>query len=388
MKREQTTIIHVNVTNFMASVMALNDPSLRNRAFAITHMAAARRIVIAPSNKAFAEGISVGMPIVTALHRLPSLQLVCPDSLACNQVSTALLTIAQRYTPTVQNDGKGHLYLDITGTSRLFGPPLDCAVRLRNEIQTRLGLHPAIAVAPNKLVAKIGTRTIRPEGIIQVRQGEEAAFLAVQDSSLLSGVGPSISRLLVAAGLHKIGQIAALDDGQVRALLGKRGLALRDAARGLDTSRVDGRELGTRTIDHRIDFDEPAYTLESIRSAIISAVEHVGLQMRKELLVCSALQVVVFWADGSSSEGRKTTTQPLVLDHELITVAWQATHQAMQRRIRIRACTVTLHKLSPASRELDLFTPPREELLQATIDAVRIRFGPASLTHAAAIFHV
>ena len=388
MKREQTTIIHVNVTNFMASVLALNDPSLRNRAFAITHMAAARRIVIAPSNKAFAEGISVGMPIVTALHRLPSLQLVCPDSLAYNQINKALLTIAQRYTPTVQNDGKGHLYLDITGTSRLFGPAIDCAVRLRNEIQAHVGLRPAIAVASNKLVAKIGTRTIRPEGIIQIQPGNESAFLAVQDSSLLSGVGPSISRLLAVAGLHTIGQIAALDDYQVIALLGKRGLSLRDAARGLDTSRVDGRELGMRTIHHRIDFTEPAYTLESIRSAIISAVEHAGLQMRKELLACSALQVTLFWADGSASDGRKTAKRPLVLDHELITAAWQATNQALQRRIRIRACTLTLRKLSPASRELDLFTPPREELLQTTVDAVRTRFGPASLTHAAAIFHV
>lgn len=388
MRNDLATIIHVNVSDFVASVMALKNPALHDRAFVVTHPAATRRVVITPSRRAFAEGIYAGMPIATALCKLPTLQLVSPDTLACNQVTVAMLNIASHYTPTVQSDGNGHLYLDVAGTTRLFGAPIDCAVRLRNEIQATLNLAPAVAVATNKLVAKVATRTIRPDGITQIRQGEEASFLAMQDITLLPGVGPRIGRLLTIAGFHTIGAFAALDDNQVIALLGKRGLLLRDAGRGWDPSLVDGRDFKIRTIQHRIDLSEPATTLTAIQSAIIVAVEHTGLQMRKERLACRVVQVTLFWADGGMSKGKKRSNHLLTLDREIFFVAWQATSQAMQRRIRIRACTLSLEQLYPADQELDLFALPREKCLQTAADALRIRFGAASVTRATTLFHV
>ncbi len=152
------------------------------------------------------------------------------------KADAAITTIAQAYSPSIQCDRGGHIYLDMQGTTRLFGPVVDSAVHIRGEIKEKLNLDASVAVASNKLVAKVGTRTTRPAGLIQVREGDEASFLAWQDVSLLSGVGVATARLLSVAGITTIGQIAALKDDQVLAFLGKRGLALRDAARGLDSS--------------------------------------------------------------------------------------------------------------------------------------------------------
>jgi DNA polymerase-4 len=322
---------------------------------------------------------------------LPSLQLVSPDAASKAKADAAITEIALRYSPSIQCDTGGHLYLDVEGTTRLFGPSVDCAVRIRNEMHERLHLEPAVAVAANKLVAKIGTRAIRPCGITQIRDGDEASFLSRQDISLLPGVGPSIRGLLLVAGIREIGQIAALDDSQVIAFLGKRGLALRDASRGLDFSPLDSKALGQRKIFRRVDFTEPVCELAAFRAAVIAASEDAGLEMRIQRLGCSTVHISLAWSDGFSTEAFQRTKGQWVIDRELMVSSWQVAVKAMNRRVRIVAFTLSLKDLAPALKEPDLFEmegPTKEERLQSAIDEARSRFGPAILTHAAAVFHV
>lgn len=387
---DEANIIHVNVTDFAASVAVAAEPSLARKPFIIAKEGTARPIVIAVSPAAREEGVYCGMPVATALRMVPSVLVIHPDLSACAKADAVLSDLASRFSPSVQSDPGGHLFLDVRGTSRLFGPPVDCALRIRNRIHDLLGMAPAVAVASNKLVAKVGTRAIRPSGITEVKGGDEAAFLAKQDVALLPGVGPSIGRLLRVAGFQDIGQVAALDDLQVVALMGKRGLALRDAARGLDCSPVDSRRMDKRRIGKRVDFAEPAFETDAIRAALISVAEDAGLEMRKELLACARIHITLYWADGAVSEGSYRTNRPLVLDAEIMEGAWRAMGQAMSRRVRIRAFFLSLQDVSPARREPDLFTPAgptREERLQQAVDSTRIRFGPVALTHAAAVFH-
>ncbi|MBI9094241.1 MAG: DNA polymerase [Sphaerochaeta sp.] len=388
---EQSSIIHINVTDFAAAVAIAKQPSLADTSFAIAKEGSVRRIIINPSRRAFAEGIRSGMPVAVALRLLPSLELVPFDARSYAKADAAITEIAQQYSPTIQCDGGGHLYLDAKGTTRLFGPPIDCAMRIRNAIHTRLCLEPAVAVAANKLVAKIGTRAIRPCGITQVGKGDEQMFLSRQDVSLLPGVGPSIGRLLSVAGIREIGQIAVLDDAQVVSFLGKRGLALRNAARGLDTSPLDSLALGQRKIFRRVDFAEPVNELESFRAAVIAASEDAGLEMRTQKLGCSEVLLSLAWSDGARSEAIRRTKGQWVLDQELMGASWAASSQAMNRRVRILAFTLSLQNLSPAWKEPDLFIPEgpsRDERLQAAVDASRTRFGVAILTHASAVIHV
>jgi DNA polymerase-4 len=390
MSGRQATIIHVNVTDFAAAVAVARQPSLSDCAFAIAREGSSRRVVITPSARAFAEGIRRGMPVSTAVRLLPSLRLVPPDPAACAVADAEIARIAARYSPTVQCDHGGHLYLDAEGTTRLFGTSVDCAVRIRNEICDRLSLQPAVAVSTNKLVSKIGTRAIRPWGIMQIRQGEEAAFLAPQDVSLLPGVGPAIGRLLEVAGIREIGQLAALDDMQVVAFLGKRGLSLRDAARGMDSSPLDSGSLHRRRIVRRVDLAEPIADFESLRAGLICAAEEAGVSLRSRRLGCSKVSVGLVWSDGIVNEASRRTKRQWLLDRDLIAVAWDAAVRAMQRRVQIRSFTVELSDLSPAWTEPDLFEPggrSREERLQEAVDMARSRFGLSVLTHAGAVFH-
>jgi DNA polymerase-4 len=148
--------------------------------------------------------------------------------------------IAGVYAPVYENDQFGNLYLDLTGTTKIFGPAADCASRILREMLERIGIRPATAVAGNKLVGKIATRTIRPTGLIQVQAGTEADFLVHQDLQLLPGVGLGLLRTAAATGLREIGELAALTDGEALSLFRKYGRRLRDTARGIDDSPLAG----------------------------------------------------------------------------------------------------------------------------------------------------
>ncbi len=390
MQNDRTNIIHINVTDFAAAVAIAKDRQLAQRPFAIALEGSARRVVIAPSRMAWEEGIRPGMSVLHATYMVPGLQLLAPDNQAIAKADAAIASIAQRYSPHVQSDRGGHVYLDMQGTTRLFGPAMDSAVRIRREIREQLTLEGAVAVATNKLVAKIGTRTIRPAGITQIQEGEEASFLAQQEVRLLSGVGSAIGNLLAVAGIKNIGQLAALEDGEVLAFLGKRGLALRNAARGMDTSPLYQGPGEQKAIVRKVYFAEPVFAWEALQASVVAAAEDAGLQMRSERFGCSAVHLTLFFSDGQTSEAARRTKQQWVFDHELEPILCQTALQALQRRVQLLGFTLRLADLRPVYREIDLFLPQqsrKQEVLQTTIDQVRKRFGIGILSHATALHH-
>jgi len=390
MHERKASIVHINITDFAAAVAIAKQPRLAGRPFAIALEGSARRVIITTSRTAWQEGIRVGMPVSTAQRMLPDLEVLPPDTQSAAKADSAIASLVASYSPDIQCDKGGHVYLDMKGTDRLFGPVLDSALQIRKDIREQLGLEGAVAVASNKLVAKIGTRAIRPCGLAHIREGEEASFLAAQDVGLLSGVGPAIARLLSVAGITQIGQIAALDDNQVIAFLGRRGLALRDAARGLDTSPLQKGALNKRYIQRKVNFAEPILNLTELKAGVFAAAEDAGLQMRLDGMSCQAVQICLFWSDGRTSEATKRTKGQWVYDFEIEDALFQAAQQAMGRRVRILAFTLKLFDLGPALKQTDLFIPEilhKQDSLQQAIDEVRRRFGPGILTHATALCH-
>ncbi len=390
MQPSGASIIHINVTDFAASVAVSRNPSLLDTPFVVAMEEASRSVVLNPSHRAWEEGIRSGMPLRFARQLLPSLKVLPFDSRSIQEADEAIVSLVQSYSPTIQCDHNGHVYLDMKGTTRLFGPVVDSAVKIRGEIREKLHLEATVAVASNKLVAKVGTRTARPAGLIQVREGDEASFLAWQDVSLLSGVGPATAKLLAVAGITTIGQIADLDDEQVLAFLGKRGLPLRDSARGLDNTPLEAGLPEKRIVSRSIKFAEPLLDLEKLHAAVVAAAEDAAMHMRASGLGCSKIHIALFYSDGKRSESSHRTKEQWVYDHEIGVVSWKVAQSAATRRVRILSCTLSLAGLSPLSPTLDLFlfdSQHRSDSLQQAVDRMRQKFGPGILTHARTLSH-
>src|SRR3989442_1290654 len=85
------------------------------------------------------------------------------------------------------------------------------ATEIKRAVRERCGLVVSVGVATNKLCAKVGSDLRKPDGLVIVPAGGEAAFLAPLPLERLWGVGPRAREVLAGWDLRTIGQLAAFD---------------------------------------------------------------------------------------------------------------------------------------------------------------------------------
>ena len=384
---KERAIAHLNIVGFRAAVAALEDNTLRGRPYVIAGGTGGRAVAWDVSPEALKQNIRPGMALAAAEKAAKDLTVIPPNPAAYQKANKALETLITRYAPAWQNDGCGNIFLDITGTRGLFGPPTDCICHIQNEIIDILNIKAAAATATNKLVSKVASRAIRPIGLIEVRPGDETSFLAHQDISLLPGIGPSLMKTIRVTGFREAGELAALSDGEAISLFGgKKGILLRDTARGIDNTPVTGGlksgENGSRIIERQADFTEDVLDETIIRGALASLVEDGGLEMRRDKLGAGSLRLAVVYSDGVEASGNEKGKSLFVLDGEILTAAGRLYKKAVSRRIRIRSMCLSLENLTPLNFEPDLFEPENNteiRRLQEAVDSIQVRYGTGAV---------
>ena len=159
------TIIHLNIADFAVAVERTLDRRLRERPVIEAPLGAPRAAVYDMSEEAYQAGVYKGMPLAAARRICREAHLQMPRLERYIQAMAALIQRARPFTPRIEPGlDDGHLFLDVTGTSRLHGSPEDVAQRLRRQICSDLDLTPIWSVASNKVVAKVATRTVKPLG--------------------------------------------------------------------------------------------------------------------------------------------------------------------------------------------------------------------------------
>jgi len=355
---------------------------LKGRPFVIAGTVGGRALALDCSKEAVKEGITPGMALNTAEKIVKDLIVVPPDYPAYTAMNKELEQVVSMYAPAWENDYSGNLYLDITGTTGLFGCPADCSSKILREISKHTDLKPAAAVSCNKLVSKVATRTIRPSGLIQIQQGIEADFLCHQDIRLLPGMGRGLLKTAAVTGIKEIGEIAALSVNQAAALFGKHGAALRNMAQGIDNSRVS-QGNAERRINAQVDFEEDVIDLSMIKGAIEALAEHCGFTMRRDKLGATIVRLVIVYSDGVIVEKIEKVKRLCVLDKDISANGVLIYKNIVSRRIRIRSVGLSLEGLTHLSYEPDLFDLESEtenRRIQEAVDKIQNKYGEGKIT--------
>jgi len=381
-------ILHLNIAHFMAAVEELLDPSLRGRPFVLAPHGAERAVAVEVSRTAFREGLRRGMPLDHIRRVVPGVRVLPVREAVYRKAGAELYETAARFSPLLESPGGGHLFVDITGTRRLFGHPVDCAARLREEAVRRSGLRPVAGLAVNRLVSKIGTRVVKPDGFVVIAPGDERGFLRRQEVSLLPGVGAGLLERLGLLGIREIGELASLTDADAAAFLGRHGPLLRDRARGIDTAPSPARRPGGQSIRASRLFDTDTNDAAVLEAALRGIVEDAGVLLRTDGLAARRVEVALSYSDRLRARGAETLTAPAWRDAELFEASRAALYRGMTRRVRVRRLSVVLSLLAPAVRQAELFTPPeilKGEALQGAIDSIRRRYGREAVLVASAM---
>src|SRR5262244_2333316 len=163
------TVLHVDMDAFYASVEQHDDPSLAGRPV-IVGWEGARGVVAAASYEVRRFGVHSAMPMRTALRLCPQAVCVRPRMQRYQEVSAQVFDVFREVTPLVQGLSLDEAFLDVTASQQAQGNAVDIARGIKRRIRELTGLTASVGVAPNKLVAKIASDLMKPDGLTVVTE--------------------------------------------------------------------------------------------------------------------------------------------------------------------------------------------------------------------------
>ena len=233
-------LAHLDLDAFFAAVEELEDPTLRAKPLVVGGDPHGRGVVATANYVARQFGIHSAMSCAEALRRCPHAVFVRPRRGVYSTYSKAVWDTVRQVVPSVERTGLDEGYLDLGEVASDFGEARRVAEAVQVAVRGATSLTCSLGVATCKVVAKIASDQRKPAGLVVVRAGREAEFLAPFDVRWLPGIGPRSEARLRAAQIETIGALAELSDEQLRAVLpGKVGRLLRDRAWGIDRRRIE-----------------------------------------------------------------------------------------------------------------------------------------------------
>jgi DNA polymerase-4 len=193
------TILHVDMDAFYAAVEQRDRPELKGKPVIVgadPKGGRGRGVVATASYEARAFGVSSAMPISQAWKRCPHGVYLHPDMDKYLAVSRQVMEVLGHFSDCVEPVSIDEAFLDVTGSRALFGPGEAIGAAIKAAVRDELRLTVSVGVATTKLVAKIASDLRKPDGLVVVPPGEEAAFLAPLPISRLWGVGEQTAAAL------------------------------------------------------------------------------------------------------------------------------------------------------------------------------------------------
>lgn len=235
---DMASILHADLDSFYASVEQRDDPRLRGRAIAVGSSRTGG-VVLAASYEAKAFGVRTAMNGREAHRRCPDLVDVAPRFDAYTTASQAVFDVFHSTSAVVEAMSIDEAFLDVGGLRRLAGSPTDIAIRLRARVADEVGLPITVGVARTKFLAKVASAVAKPDGLLVVDPDRELQFLHPLPVERLWGVGAVTAEKLRRRGVHTVGEVAALPEEAITAIVGSAmGHQLHALAHNRDPRRV------------------------------------------------------------------------------------------------------------------------------------------------------
>lgn len=384
----EKSIVHLNVADFAVAVERLSQPGLHDRPVIVAPLGAARARVYDMSEEAFQAGIRKHMPLERARRLCRGARIVPPRPHRYEKAMLELYRLALPFSPLVESeDDSGHVFLDLSGTRRLHGPPQDVGARLRKEARKRLGLDPIWGLAANKMVAKAATRVTKPSGGHVVPPGQEEAFLQPLPLHLLPGLEAPDLVLLGQYNLRLVEQALAWRVEHFTAVLGKRGADIYHLLRGRDQSPVLPAGLKPPVVRLDYEFSEDTNTVPEVERSLFLLVERAGAALRRMGKAARRVAVCLTYSDGARMIRQRSHALGTANDFLLFDLAKAALYMAWLRRVRLRHLRLVCDRLIFPPAQIDLpfaldseqIKQARQENLVRAMDSIRGRHGGSAI---------
>jgi DNA polymerase-4 len=298
------------------------------------------------------------------------------------ETAARIFSILKKFTPLVEVASIDEAYLDITESLLLFNSPFHIAQSIKSQIREREQLTCSIGVAPNKLLAKLGSRLKKPDGLVVIKKENVEEVLKDLPVSKLNGIGPKLAEALNSISIFTCGQLGKFPVPVLSKRFGVIGERLHEMGLGLDDSPVlpFDEEENAKSISHSVTLEEDTSDPNILRKILLQLSEKVSKRMRKEGFYGKRIAITVRYSDFFTFSKQKTLSKWVNSGNEVFKLA-SGIFESIPHPKPIRLLGVGVSLLKKEWCQMDLFEKreKKDNLLKA-MDRVNERFGDWTLT--------
>lgn len=373
------SIVHMDLDTFFVSCERLLDSRLLGKPILIGGTSD-RGVVASCSYEARRYGVHSAMPMKMAKERCPDAIIIKGNSETYSKYSRMVTDIISEAAPLYEKSSIDEFYIDFTGMDRFFGT-LTYASELRQRILNETGLPISFGLSQNKTVSKIATGEAKPNNQLQIDFGSERDFLAPLSVRKIPMVGLKTYQILCNLGVRKIQTIQEMPVELMQTALGENGISIWKKAQGVDLSPVEPYSE-RKSISKERTFDQDTIDVTKLRAVLVTMVENMALQLRRENKLTGCVTVKIRYADFQTQTLQKNIPYTAA-DHDLFPIATDLFERIFQRRILVRLIGLRYSSLVSGNHQLSLFDESVDYAsLYRSLDHIRNRYGDRAVMRA------
>ena len=377
----ESTILHVDMDAFFASVEERDNPALKGKAVVVG--TGIRGVVSAANYEARKFGIHAAMPVGRAKRLAPHAIFVPPNMSRYSEVSSHIMEIFRSVTPLVEPLSLDEAFLDVTGAKRLLGDGREIAKQIRAKVEASEGITCSVGIATTKFIAKLASGRCKPNGMLEIASDRVLEFLHPLPVNAIWGVGPKTNEELLKLGLQTVADIANTPrQTLIRALGEAAGASLYELSWGRDYRDVEPVEVD-KSISAVETFDADTEDQEIVLRELLRLTEKATYRMREKDFSARTISIKVRFADFKTITRSKTVPLAISATHEVYEVVKTLFIALKLDRARIRLVGVSLDGLEDGIDGTEqLVLGERENgwrQATAAIDKASARFGQGSV---------
>jgi DNA polymerase-4 len=372
----------MDLDTFYVSVEYLRNSRLKGKPVLIGGMSD-RGVVAACSYEARKFGIHSGMPMKAAQRLCSHALVVKSDFEAYCKYSKLVTEVIKEHVPIFEKASIDEFYIDLTGMDKFFG----CrkfSDELKQKVNKESGLSISYGLASNKLISKVATNEVKPNGQLEILFGNEKNFLAPLSIMKIPGIGKETGYKLLKMGVETVNTLSVIPVKMMHNLLGKNGIELHRRANGIDeTPVIPYREQ--KSISTEETFQTDTIDMKFIYQELVRMTEKIAFELRSQGRLTGCVSVKIRYSD-FQTEQKQMSIDYTTSDHVLIQKVKELFNKLYTKRQLIRLIGVRFTDLIPGTHQVNLFDDTQESIsLYQAIDSVKKQYGEKYLIRAAGV---
>ncbi len=373
----EKVILHVDMDAYFASVEERCNPFLKGKPVIVSGDPDTRTTVATANYRAREYGIKSGMPLRKALRLCPDAEIVVGDSAKYLSTTSRLLEIFREFTPWVECYSIDEAFLDVTGTAELNGGEVETAKKIKERIKSELGLTCSVGIAPNKLLAKLASDRMKPDGLTRIKAEEVPELFKDMPVEKLWGIGDKLALKLNSLGIRTCRELGDYPEEKLTDIFGIQGHILHCMGRGEYSSHVSlfSEEPECKSMGHSYTLFRDTSNPLLVKATLYRLCEQVGRRLRKDEYRGRTITLIVRLSDFETF-ARQKSIQNHTDDGGTIYNVALSIMETFRVKKPVRLVGVSVSSLVKGEKQLPLFERDRkrERLLSAT-DRINDKFG-------------